>query len=900
MFQCEQCPLRFSYKNNLIAHRKSHLRLFKCDQCTSEFTAKRNLLAHQKTHTGLRYPCTICAVTFSYKSNLKKHLKKYHDGIPAPLIENIQIAPNIFVPDIPAGGSSVRDTTEPLIQTAPVSTVQDNAMDEFSNLGDDECIEVLNIIENLGLCDNEDSYTTGENGKRVSSANTKSAIIAKKARLNLVQSPGFVEISTSSNRTITWYYVKNTNCIKNYVYFLDLIKSELVNLLKSIASKHPIKFNLKLEATYNIPHKEYSSENRAFKTSAREVFTDTGVQEIVEEAFAKLMREETEYSGKGSGFTFQCIDGLLLGVYKYTPMGGSSYIELPAFIDRKRATINPQNVDQQCFMWAILARHVTTDKYKYCVGENYKKHLDKYNFDGLTFPTPLHQVNIFERNNPNVSVNVYGLDKQFQPPKFPEYKIFPLKVVHEEKPDHFDLLLISNEDNSHYIYISNFSRLIRTQKTKHDGQSIFCKRCFTSFDNQQNKFKLNGVAGLEQHKLICGEHKPILPKMPEPGSMLKFTEWNKTQRHPIVIYADFEAILKKSDEKIGNKTTAFQEHEAMSYGFIVKANEDIPVELLEKFRIPISPIIYRGNENNKDVAEHFINSIVEIAEKIEKLLKTNTPIIYTTEQRKTHESCTTCNLCKTKFSQENHKVADHCHLSGKFRQSLCNTCNLKLRTPNFVPVFFHNLSNYDAHFIVTSLGYNTNSISVIPNSEEKFISFSKYISNSFTIRFIASSLSTLSKNLITPRFEKFRNSAKHFSTQDLPLVTRKGVYPYDYTDDWDKLEETSLPAKVDFYSLLEESHIKNEDYEHAKIVWIHFDCQTLGEYSDLYLKIDVLLLTDVFENFRDLCITTYHLDPSFYYTAPGFSFDCMLKYTGQQLELIHDYDILIMFEKSNE
>ncbi|XP_025199346.1 uncharacterized protein LOC112597488 [Melanaphis sacchari] len=391
--------------------------------------------------------------------------------------------------------------------------------------------------------------------------------------------------------------------------------------------------------------------------------------------------------------------------------------------------------------------------------------------------------------------------------------------------------------------------------------------------------------------------------MPEPGSILEFTEWNKTQRHPIVIYADFEAILKKSDEKIGNKTTAFQEHEAMSYGFIVKANEDIPVELLEKFRIPISPIIYRGNENNKDVAEHFINSIVEIAKKIEKLLKTNTPIIYTTEQRKTHESCTTCNLCKTKFSQENHKVADHCHLSGKFRQSLCNTCNLKLRTPNFVPVFFHNLSNYDAHFIVTSLGYDTNSISVIPNSEEKFISFSKYISNSFTIRFIdtlrfmASSLSTLSKNLITPRFEKFRNSAKHFSTQDLPLVTRKGVYPYDYTDDWDKLEETSLPAKVDFYSLLEESHIKNEDYEHAKIVWNHFDCQTLGEYSDLYLKIDVLLLTDVFENFRDLCITTYHLDPSFYYTAPGFSFDCMLKYTGQQLELIHDYDILIMFEK---
>ncbi len=75
--------------------------------------------------------------------------------------------------------------------------------------------------------------------------------------------------------------------------------------------------------------------------------------------------------------------------------------------------------------------------------------------------------------------------------------------------------------------------------------------------------------------------------------------------------------------------------------------------------------------------------------------------------------------------------------------------------------------------------------------------------------------------------------------------------------------------------------------------------QTLGEYSDLYLKIDVLLLADVFENFRDLCLTTYCLDPSFYYTAPGFSFDCMLKYTRIKLELLSEYDMLLMIEKGN-
>jgi len=97
--------------------------------------------------------------------------------------------------------------------------------------------------------------------------------------------------------------------------------------------------------------------------------------------------------------------------------------------------------------------------------------------------------------------------------------------------------------------------------------------------------------------------------------------------------------------------------------------------------------------------------------------------------------------------------------------------------------------------------------------------------------------------------------------------------------------------------MLSESNIEDVEYEHAGKVWRHFNCQTLGEYSDLYLKIDVLLLTDVFENFRDICLQTYGLDPTFYFTVPGFSFDCMLKYTTMKLELLSDYDMLLMIEK---
>jgi len=165
---------------------------------------------------------------------------------------------------------------------------------------------------------------------------------------------------------------------------------------------------------------------------------------------------------------------------------------------------------------------------------------------------------------------------------------------------------------------------------------------------------------------------------------------------------------------------------------------------------------------------------------------------------------------------------------------------------------------------------------------------------------MASSLSTLAKNLITPKLQHFRETSKHFDTEDMPLVTRKGVYTYEYTDSWSKLEDTHLPKKADFYSTLTEEHICDSEYEHAIAVWNYFKCKNLGEYSDLYLKIDIMLLADVFENFRDLCLTTYTLDPAFYYTCPGFSFDAMLKHTSMKLELLHDYDMLLMIEKGND
>jgi len=581
---------------------------------------------------------------------------------------------------------------------------------------------------------------------------------------------------------------------------------------------------------------------------------------------------------------------------------------LPESILNREAVVNPQNIDRQCFKWAILAKHVLRDRTR--VGVNYSREERRYDFSAISTPTPVSEINQFEKSNPGTSVNVYGVRKcgknKSNKKSTTQSVAYPLRVVDEEKENHFDLLLITGKDgDNHYAYISNFSRLASPQKNNRQHRLFYCKRCFASFEDRPLKYKLHGERALEKHRLLCGTHKPIVPLMPKEGDTLKFEAWCKTERVPFVVYADFEALLLKKDRKQGVNTTAIHTHHPMSYGFLVVAAERVPTDLFDQYDIPRAPVIFRGSATDDDVAKRFVSDVLDVGEKIARLYKeVNVPIIMSVEDCHVHALQTMCGLCSATFNERNCKTAHHDHLSGRFLKTLCNTCNLKLKTPKFVPCFLHNLSNYDAHFIVTNLAGDgdNNRISVIANTEEKYISFSRYINNSFSVRFVdtcrfmASSLAHLAENLTSANFDKFREVAKVFAPSEMQLVTRKGVYPYEYTDSWDKLLVPSLPDRCLFYSALTETHASDEDYDHATRVWNHFGCTTLGAYSDLYLKVDVLLSADVFENFRDICMATYHLDPAHYYTSPGFSFDCMLKLTKVRLELLVDFEKILFIE----
>ena len=129
------------------------------------------------------------------------------------------------------------------------------------------------------------------------------------------------------------------------------------------------------------------------------------------------------------------------------------------------------------------------------------------------------------------------------------------------------------------------------------------------------------------------------------------------------------------------------------------------------------------------------------------------------------------------------------------------------------------------------------------------------------------------------------------------LLLRKGIYPYEYIDSWERFDENTIPPKEAFYSELNLENITDKDYEHVKKVWEAFEIKNLGEYHDLYVQCDTLLLADVFENFRDKCIEIYELDPAHFLSAPGLAWQACLKKTKVELELLTDIDMLLMVEK---
>ena len=177
------------------------------------------------------------------------------------------------------------------------------------------------------------------------------------------------------------------------------------------------------------------------------------------------------------------------------------------------------------------------------------------------------------------------------------------------------------------------------------------------------------------------------------------------------------------------------------------------------------------------------------------------------------------------------------------------------------------------------------------NEKEKLIEL-RFIDS---FKFMSSSLDSLTKNLVSGSGKQLFGF-EDYSELQYDLLTRKGIYPYEYMSSWDRFEEMQLPPLEAFYSKLSMSSISSNDYQHAQRVWIEIRIHNLGDYHDLYLRTDVVLLANVHKAFRETCLEHYKLDPAHFYTSPGLAWKACLKRTGIRLGLLTDPDMLLMFE----
>ena len=260
------------------------------------------------------------------------------------------------------------------------------------------------------------------------------------------------------------------------------------------------------------------------------------------------------------------------------------------------------------------------------------------------------------------------------------------------------------------------------------------------------------------------------------------------------------------------------------------------------------------------------------------------------------------------------KVKDHYHYTGSYRGPAHLLCNLRYKISSYIPVVFHNLSGYDAHLFIRELGKHTDKIGAIVKSTEDYITFSvsiavnKYVDKNeeekdklIDLRFIdsfefmASSLDSLMKNLVKGGRELF--SFDDYNESQYNLLMRKGIYPYEYMSSWDHFEETQLLPIEAFYSTLNMSNVSEDDYQQAQCVWKELGIRDLGDYHNLYLRTDVILLVNVFEAFRDTCLEHYSLDPGHFYMSLGLAWKACLRKTQIRLQLLTNPNMLLMFER---
>ena len=811
---------------------------------------------------------------------------------------NIQIPRNISKPDLinVLGERNLITTTPITSQESNLGVVGSKVPIALIQKAKRKARDSLEALENFkDYIKNVKSYNLDADRLKKLTKQLEKKEKKAKDELNKIFTP-IREASAFRNYT-NQYVMINTNLGLGPEKFLEHAKPPIINIFNSNRNIKTILY-LHVLMSQGETIKEFAFHSKGLKL----ILEGTNEEETYDEMVEEILEEiDKTRDAEGSGWRFEKVEKLVLHTTRWEPVNAGSYIELPQELKNRKAIINMKNQDDKCFMWCVLRALNLKDRDNERIDNDLKNKVDTLNMEGIQYPVSLRGIDRFEHLNPEISITVLGYNK--------EEKVYPLKVSKYTGCEHdIVLLLIKDGEKSHYCLVKNISALLSSQINNNDHKRYFCLNCFNSFKSPDS---------LDKHKEYCYNNECVKISMPPPNTFLRFKNFRYSEKAPFAIYADFESLIKPLDncdpDPNRSYTKKYQKHEPISFCYYIECfNNTLCKEIFndETKRKQLKSYI-KTKPEDPDAIDVFIKWLEDDVKFLANIKEKK--MVFTKENEKQFNMASDCWICGEELG--NDRVRDHCHYTGCYRGAAHNSCNLKYRKPESVPVFFHNLTGYDSHLFIKKLGSSNKkeTIECIPNNEEKYITFTKtIITGQYTnkkgesknktfkivfkdsLKFMSSSLGALVNNL--PK-NGFKNISKYYTPEEVELIKQKGFYPYEYMDTEEKFNDTKLPPQEAFYSKLSGKGITEKNYKHACNVWNTFKMKTFKDYHKLYNETDVLLLADVFENFRNLCLKIYGLDPVYYYTAPGLAWDACLKMTNINLELLSDPNMLLMFEK---
>ena len=312
-----------------------------------------------------------------------------------------------------------------------------------------------------------------------------------------------------------------------------------------------------------------------FNSPAQTIINNTEIDKSLEVSKQGILNKIAVWISEGSGWTVESVENHYLNIVKYEPMRGNSYIKLPTELrNSSQRLINIKNSDNECFRWCHIRHLNPQNKNPQRIKKSDKAFIENLNYSGIEFPVTTKQYNKIEEHN-EININVFGYE---------EKQKYPIYVSKEKYEDCMNLLLITENENKHYVLIKDFNKFMYNQ-TKHKERKHFCMHCLQCFsservltDHKENCIQVNGTQAI---------------KMPtKDDNILKFNNFHKQLPVPFVIYADFEAITEKIHGCQPNNdksfTEAYQKHTDCGYGYKVVCCYD------DKYTKPVQ--IYRGEK----------------------------------------------------------------------------------------------------------------------------------------------------------------------------------------------------------------------------------------------------------------------------------------------------------------